>query len=136
MTNLVEKILLIGFGILMVFSFFSIITPLIETYNYANENQQDFNEILINIEQINNAVKYVSETNETYSSNIFIFENLRISINQFHIDFIFLLDGIMKISKYYDVKLENQEYTLISQRLYNFTISQTSNNTYMIIFNP
>ncbi len=134
MTNLVEKVLLIGFGILMIFSFFSIINPLIITFNESNEYQKDFEKIIINIEQIDKGINYVANNNDTYFSNIFIFENLKISINQFRVDYIFLLDGIKIITKYYPLKLQNQEYNLISQCFYKFNISYSGNNSYLIKF--
>jgi hypothetical protein len=134
MTNLVEKVLLIGFGILMIFSFFSIINPLIITFNKTNDYQKDFEKIIINIDQIDKGINYVAKNNDTYSNKIFIFKNLKISIDKFSVDYVFLLDGIKRITKYYDIKLESQEFNLISGAVYSFFITPNSNNSYIINF--
>jgi len=134
MTNLIEKVLLIGFGILMIFSFLSIINPLIISFNKTNDYQKDFEKIIINIDQIDNGINYVAKNNDTYSNKIFIFKNLKITINQFSVEYIFLLDGIKKITKYYDIKLENQEFNLISGAVYTFSVIPNYNNSYIINF--
>jgi hypothetical protein len=159
MTNLVEKTLLIGFGILMIFTLFGIISPYITTFNMAKQNQNDFDSVFLNICQIDSGIRYISNNNnlssnknlksdsnnsdfgieKLYNGNIIPRHEFQVKIYGLNVDYVFLLDGLKKITKSYDIMLNSSTYTLFSNRIYGFSIYKSNyneTNLYSVNFKP
>ncbi|MBY8982134.1 MAG: hypothetical protein KGD57_04235 [Candidatus Lokiarchaeota archaeon] len=124
MTNLVEKLLLTGFGIFVLLSFFIIISPLTNLIFEYNENQDDLDKILININEIDQSIEYISiYHNESFFKEIEIYDNLNISIGEFNIRYSFTLNHNKKIiTSSYKIKLNFENFELISGKKYLLSI--------------
>ncbi|KKM64006.1 hypothetical protein LCGC14_1505740 [marine sediment metagenome] len=94
MTNLLEKSLLIGFGILVLTIFSSIITPFLAKIVEFNENEKnDLESYMIFINEIDLAIIYVIQNpNELYLKKIEYPSNLNISFYDHFAEYEFIID--------------------------------------------
>ncbi|MBN1216735.1 MAG: hypothetical protein JXA99_15010 [Candidatus Lokiarchaeota archaeon] len=128
MTNLIEKILLTGFGIFVLMSFFFIIAPLTNLFNEYDDYKDDVNETLININEIDNCVQYISiYHNSSISKELEISNNLNISIEESKIEYFFKINQeVKKITCTHNIILNNKKFNLIHNMWYNLSISYKS----------
>ncbi|MHA1339876.1 MAG: hypothetical protein ACTSRZ_00340 [Promethearchaeota archaeon] len=97
MTEILEKGLVIGFSLLIMISFLSFISPMMNVIFY-NEKMQNFNQFCILFE---NSFSKVESSLEPYELNYYLIEEIRISIN----------------------RIENKSYIFINSDIKNYTFS-------------
>ncbi|TFF98836.1 MAG: hypothetical protein EU547_00045 [Promethearchaeota archaeon] len=136
MANMTEKLLLIGFGIFTIISFFSILNPYINVIFDYNNHQEEFDNIIQNIDEIDASINYVSEKNETYINKIYIFKDLNLTINNFHINYSFHLIKKTEITKFYEMTIEDEKISLKSETSYYLKVLNNNNNILEIDFIP
>ena len=82
MSNLLEKSLLTGFGIIVLITFFSFIAPFFTQLSYLQNQTNDLQEILTIIEEVDKGVNFVLDNSElTFSSKISYPKDLNITLN-------------------------------------------------------
>lgn len=126
MTNLLEKILLTGFGILILIFFFSFINPFILQFFEVNEYyNSEITPYLKIIDEVNYGISYVHENEETqYLRTINYPEDLNITILEHNIKFQFLFNSDIKYRIYeYPIGFYSQNYILLSPKDYTLNIS-------------
>ena len=86
MTNLIEKSLIIGFGIFTLIIFLSIIIPFIQKIEDINESESESNDFLLFIEKVDNSINYVIlHPDKIREDNLQVPDNINITINQNYI---------------------------------------------------
>jgi hypothetical protein len=95
MTNLLEKSLILGFGIFSLILFFIFITPFLqEVREYKKNEDEDIDNYAEFINQINKAIREIMENPEKeVIKNIFYPKTMNITLDENYIRFDFLLDG-------------------------------------------
>jgi len=122
-----EKVLLVGFGIFTIISCLSILNPYFNNLFEYHNHQANLDNIYQNIEKIDNSLKYSSTQNETYTCNIFIFENLNLTINQLEVKYSYFLIKKVEVLKSYETRIENDLIVLKSKT--NYTLKIYHNDT-------
>ena len=114
MTNLIEKSLLIGFGIFTLTIFSSIMIPFFENlteFNYREKDQLE--SYMMFIDEVNHGIEYaVQNTNDLYLKKIEYPDNLNVTFYDHFAKFAFLIED-----KIYSKILEYNE-TFISRRFH------------------
>jgi len=114
-TNLIEKTLLIGFGVFLLIGFLILISPFFEKIEMIGEENEDTNIYLDFIKEIDYAIlKVIQNPKQDYLKNIKYPPNLNITFNNNFVRFDFFLKGEMyhKIIEY--------EQTFYTKFYYNF----------------
>ncbi|MBY9007104.1 MAG: hypothetical protein KGD63_10125 [Candidatus Lokiarchaeota archaeon] len=124
MTNLVEKLLITGFGIFVLMSFFFIIAPLTNIIYDYDDYQEDLDKILININDIDQSIYYISiYHNSSIFKEVEISNDLNVSIGEYQIEYSFILNQDNKrITTNHNIKLNNKNYELLSNSSYLLSI--------------
>ncbi|MFX0035029.1 MAG: hypothetical protein ACFE9I_05240 [Candidatus Hermodarchaeota archaeon] len=129
MTNLIEKSLLIGFGIFTLTIFTSILFPFLGRISEFNENEKNnVQHYLIFIEQVDLGVNYIIKNpNDIYLKSIEYPNNLNISISHYNIKYEFLIEKkiCVKIIEY-KVPLLSSNFHEILPQIYLLNISYFS----------
>ena len=129
MTNLIEKSLLIGFGIFTLTIFSTILIPFLGRISEFNENEKNnLQSYIIFIEQVDQGINYVLQNpNDVYLKSIDYPENLNITISQYNIKYEFLIEKkiCVKIVEY-KVSLLSSNFHGILPEIYILNISYFS----------
>ena len=125
MTNLVEKLLITGFGIFILVSFLLIISPFTDIIYDYDDYQEDLDNILMNINDIDQSIEYISiYHNESFFEEIEIYHNLNISVEEFNIEYSFIINQNQKsIKSNHIIKLKIKDFELISKKKYLLNLS-------------
>jgi hypothetical protein len=123
MTNLVEKLLTTGFGILILISFLTIINPFLSGFTNYSEFEEKYEKINENINLIDTSIKYSIKCKTDYSQEILIFYNINISIDGIQISYEFFIFEREFVKYSYDLLLEKGFYSLKTQNYYLLNIS-------------
>ena len=126
MTNLLEKVLLTGFGIVVLVLFFSFINPFIIQFFEVDEYY--VNEIapyLNIIDDVNYGINYVQDNEETQFLKIIHYPaNLNITLFDHNIKFHYLINSDIEYRIYeYSVGFYNQNYRSLPPKDYILNIS-------------
>ncbi|MFX1327101.1 MAG: hypothetical protein ACFE91_03025 [Promethearchaeota archaeon] len=129
MTNLIEKSLLIGFGIFTLTIFSTILVPFLGTISEFNKNEKNkLQSYIIFIEQVDQGIHYIIQNpNDVYLKSIEYPDNLNITINQYYIKYEFLIEKeiCVKIVEY-NVSLLSSNFHRILPQIYILNISYFS----------
>lgn len=129
MTNLIEKSLLLGFGIFTLTIFSSIIIPFLSTIADFNENGRDKIETyILFINEIDQGINYVVQNpDDVYLKNLDYPSNLNISFYDNIAKYSFFVENqlCVKIEEY-DMFFFNQDFCQISPGIYLLNISRYS----------
>ena len=126
MTNLLEKVLLTGFGIVILVLFFSVINPFIIQFFEINEyHQNNIAPYLSVIDDVNYGISYVQDNKDTqYLKTISYPENLNITLLDHNIKFHYLINSGIECRIYeYSVGFYNQNYSSLIPKDYIMNIS-------------
>jgi hypothetical protein len=138
MANMNEKLLLLGFGIFTIISFFSIINPYLSILLEYNTHQKDYEMIRKNIEKIDTSIKYSANQENlfTFSDTIYIYKDLNLTISEFEITYSYFLIKKNDITQFYGIKLYDNKINLRSETLYNLVICYILPSCLTIEFTP
>lgn len=126
MTNLLEKSLLIGFGILILTIFSFIITPFLGEIIMFNQNEKkDFMSLRGFINEMDDALIFaIQNPKEGYLKEIKYPNNLNISFYDHFVDYIFInAEEIYEITKIYNGTFIKSYFREISPQYYLLNVS-------------
>lgn len=126
MTNLLEKILLTGFGIVILVLFFSVINPFIIQFFEVNEYYQDnIAPYLSVIDDVNYGISFVQNNEDTQYLKIISYPaSLNITLLDHNIKFHYLINSDIECRIYeYSVGFYNQNYSSLTPKDYIMNIS-------------
>lgn len=113
MTNLLEKSLLTGFGVITLITFLSFITPIFSQLSYIQNQNQDLQKLLDFIEEVDQGVNSVLDNTElTYINIISYPKDLNITLNGQFIKYDYKIKDAIKYKIY---EYEKYFYTLLYQ---------------------
>ena len=126
MTNLLEKVLLTGFGIVVLVLFFSFINPFI--IQFFEVNEYHYNTIapyLSVIDDVNYGISYVQNDEDTQYLKIINYPaNLNITLLDHNIKFHYIINSGIECKIYeYSFGFYNQEYSSLTPKDYVLNIS-------------
>ncbi|TFG03614.1 MAG: hypothetical protein EU542_01475 [Promethearchaeota archaeon] len=110
MTNLIEKALIIGFGILITTVFLSFSLPYIEQIiDYSSTTDDDLNDYLKLINDVDKGIFYIIENpNSSYRKEIYYPDNMNITIENKYANFQYIFQGkISEITLKYNNSLKS-----------------------------
>ena len=126
MTNLLEKSLILGFGIFSLILFFIFITPFLqEVREYKKNEDEDIDNYAEFINQINKAIREIMENPEKeVIKNIFYPKTMNITLDKNYIRFDFLLDGkeFNKILSY-ERNFIKKKFEKMPSKIYQLNVS-------------
>ncbi len=95
MSNLLEKALIIGFGIFILTLFFSISAPYLEEIGeYNNKEKQNLNNYIIFVDEIRFSIDFIIDhPDEIYTKKILYPENVNLILKNNLVKFELLIDG-------------------------------------------
>ena len=95
MTNILEKLLLTGFGIFTLILFFTIITPFFrQIEEYQTQDRDDLEQCITFINEIDTGILYVIEnSNSYYLKNIEYPENMDVLFDESYVKFDYILEN-------------------------------------------
>jgi len=135
MTNLIEKTLIIGFGIFTLIIFLSIITPFIQKIENIRkaEVEAEVDDYLLFIEKVDNSIKnFILNPVQILTDNVQIPENINISINQDYIRYDYLEnDENKEVIMDYPVQFQIKSFIGFKSGRYLLTIE--SKESYLLI---
>ena len=126
MTNLLEKVLLTGFGIVILVLFFSFINPfIIQIFEINEDYHNEIAPYLSVIDDVNYGISYVQDNKDTqYLKTISYPENLNITLLDHNIKFHYLINSGIECRIYeYSVGFYNQNYSSLIPKDYIMNIS-------------
>ncbi len=126
MTNLLEKSLLIGFGIFTLMIFASVIIPFFNQIMQYNENQrEELKNYLEFIDEIDYSVNFVIyNPSQIYIKNIAYPENLNLTVRESSLEYNFILGDILNTEiEQYTVNFYPCSYHNLPSGLYNLNVS-------------
>ncbi|MFX1389632.1 MAG: hypothetical protein ACFE9Z_06155 [Promethearchaeota archaeon] len=131
MSNLIEKTLLLGFGIFTLTIFTSLILPFLGEIADFNQNEKSkLENYMLFIEEVDRGINYVIENpHNVYFKNIDYPSNLNISFYDSIVKYIFLIDNqiCVRINEYNHTFYETHYYQIPPQvYLLNITIFLSS----------
>lgn len=129
MTNLTEKLLIMGMGILFLVSFLTLINPFIDLVAKYDKYEEKYDLIISNIEKIDSLIKYSIDQKRNYTNEIFIFYDLNITIEEIQLKYEFFITEKETITYTYNYLLKNYFFILKSQRNYSINILLSDNIT-------
>jgi hypothetical protein len=124
MTNLVEKLLSTGFGLLVLISFLTVINPFLSSFT----NYSEFEEKYEKINLIDSSIRYSIKYKTDYYQEILIFYNINITIEGIQVNYEFYIFERDFVKYSYDLLLESGFYALASQNYYILNISYLSDS--------
>ncbi|MBD3213543.1 MAG: hypothetical protein GF311_13125 [Candidatus Lokiarchaeota archaeon] len=128
MTNLVEKLLSTGFGLLILISFLTIINPFLSSFTNYSEFEEKYEKINENINLIDSSIRYSIKYKTDYSQEILIFYNINITVEGIQVNYEFYIFERDFVKYSYDLLLESGFYALASQNYYNLNILYLSDS--------
>ena len=136
MSNLLEKSLLVGFGIFTLIIFASVIFPFINQITEYNEDRREaLEEYLEFIDEIDDSIKYViNNPSQVYIKNIFYPDKIDIKIQESSIEYTYHLGETInsKTEEYYAHFFEC-EYINNPPGIYELNVSYQSSLIKIII---
>ncbi len=126
MTNLLEKVLLTGFGIFTILVFLSIVFPFLNTViDFQVNTAPKFEKYNNFIEEIDDGIHFVlNNTDEVYLSTVSYPEGLNITFNDHKADFEYMIDGqIYQRSINYSSPLVYKNFNNFPSKSYLLNIS-------------
>jgi len=126
MTNLLEKVLLTGFGIVILVLFFSFINPFIIQFFEVNEYYHNtIAPYLSVIDDVNYGISYVQNDEDTQYIKIINYPaNLNITLVDHDIKFHYIVNSHIEYKIYeYSIGFYNQEYSSLTPKDYILNIS-------------
>ena len=122
MTNLVEKSLIMGFGVFVLIIFLAIIFPFFnEIEEIKSEKEEEVDDSYTDfIKEIDIAINYViKNTERTVSDFIKYPKNFNFTILNYSISFYYLIDGEIKQNqKYYDISLSYRNFKDMPSKIF------------------
>jgi len=125
MTNLIEKALIIGFGIFITSLFLSISMPFLEKFvNYNGSIDDDLNDYLKLINEVDKGILYIIENpNSFYQKEIYYPDNLNITIENKYANFQYKFQGeISDITLKYNTPLKACKFDDILPNSYLYKV--------------
>jgi len=129
MTNLTEKLLIMGIGILFLVSFLTLINPFIDLVAKYDNYEEKYGLFISNIEKIDSLIKYSIDQKRNYTNEILIFYDLNITIEEIQLKYEFFITEKETITYTYNYLLKNNFFILKSQRNYLINIVLSDNIT-------
>ena len=126
MSNLLEKSLLIGFGIFTLIIFASIIVPFInQITEYNKDRREELQNYLDFIEKIDSSIKSViNDPSQVYTRTILYPEKINITIQEYSIEYKFLLgDTFNSKTEDYSQPFYQCEYLNFPSMSYDLNVS-------------
>lgn len=123
MTNLIEKILIIGFGIFLLISFLTIINPFIDLFARYDFYQEKYEKTIDNINLIDSSIRYSINQNRSYCQEISIYQDLNISIEKIQIKYEFFINKKDNLVLTYDRMMIDEFYSLHSKSNYLLNVT-------------
>ncbi|TFF85306.1 MAG: hypothetical protein EU518_01440 [Promethearchaeota archaeon] len=123
MTNLIEKILITGFGILLLISFLTIINPFIDLFAKYDFYQEKYEKTIDNINLIDSSIRYSINQNRSYCQEISIYQDLNVSIEKIQIKYEFFINKKDNLILNYDRKMIDGFHLLNSKSNYLLNIT-------------
>ena len=125
MTNLIEKTLLIGFGIFITSLFLTFSIPFFgHIFNYYGIIEDDLNDYLKVINDIDDGILYIIENpNQIYQKQIYYPDNLNITLEHQYINFEYYFQGeVFDITLKYNTSLKSCIFCEIVPQSYLFRV--------------
>jgi len=122
-TNLIEKILIIGFGIFLLISFLTIINPFIDLFARYDFYQEKYEKTIDNINLIDSSIRYSINQNRSYCQEISIYQDLNISIEKIQIKYEFFINKKDNLVLTYDRMMIDEFYSLHSKSNYLLNVT-------------
>lgn len=137
MSNILEKSLLTGLGILLLISFFSIIYPFwnqILNIDINSRNQYETYSLIM--KELDQGITFINENPEgLYQKQIDYPENLNISVNNFYIKYDYIIgDQLLNTIIEYQCQFQNINYKDLNSQIYTLKIFNQLNLTAIQIF--
>ncbi len=137
MTNLIEKALIIGFGIFIASIFLSFTMPFLgKIISYDIYVEDDLNDYIKLIDDVDKGIKYIIENpNNIYQKEIFYPNNMNITIDNFYINFKYIIkEESSQITLKYNNTLKSYCFCEISPKYYLFIVCYELNLIKVEIF--
>jgi len=125
MTNLIEKTLIIGFGIFIAFIFLSFTIPYLEhIIDFNNSIDDNFNDYLKLINDVDKGILYIIENpNSRYQKEIYYPDNLNITMEYKYVNFQYYFQGeISDITLKYNRTLQSKRFDKIQPKSYLYSV--------------
>lgn len=117
MTNLLEKSLLVGFGVFLIISFFSLVSPFLTKVVEFDKNN-DLDSYLLIISEIDRSILYIIENpEEDYNKKVEYPSDLNITLSENYVICKFLIENIIysRILSYNETFLPSHFYDVPPQ---------------------
>jgi len=138
MTNLLEKSLLLGFGIFTMILFFSLVIPFLnQVSEFNNTKKTDFESYMIFINEIDQAVQFVIENpEEEYNRKINYPYDFNITFNEYYIICTFIIKNeIYNKILVYNTSFYKKFFHNIPSRQYLLNVSYSSSLIFVNLIN-
>ena len=125
MSNLIEKTLMIGFGIFVVSTFLSFSLPFLGQIFTVNDIVDDeFNDYLKLINDVNKGIVYIIDNpNSFYQKEIYYPDNLNITLEHYYANFRYEMHGeISKITIKYTMPIKSCQFCEILAKTYLYQV--------------
>lgn len=125
MSSLIEKILIIGFGIFVASTFLSFSLPFLEQiFNYNDVVDDEFNDYLKLINDMNKGIVYIIDNpNSFYQKEIYYPDNLNITLEHYYANFHYYIQGkISEITIKYNKLLKSCQFYEILPKTYLYKV--------------
>lgn len=125
MSSLIEKILIIGFGIFVASTFLSFSIPFLEQiFTYNDIVDDEFNDYLKLINDIDKGIVYVIENpNSLYQKELYYPDNLNITLEHYYANFHYIIQGkISEITIKYNKLLRSCHFCEILPKTYLYQV--------------
>jgi len=97
MSNLLEKSLLTGFGIIVLIIFFTFINPFLDNLiNFNQKVDQEIKSYLTFFDEVDQGIIYVLDSDLSYSNSIVYPNDLNITLNGYFVKYYYYIEGIHK----------------------------------------
>lgn len=137
MSNILEKSLLTGLGILLLISFFSLIYPFWnQVFNFSIDTRNQYEDYSTIINEIDQGIIFINKNSEElYQKQINYPENLNISVNDFYIKYDYIIgDQPLNTIIEYPCQFQSINYKDLKSQVYTLKIFNQINLTEIQIF--
>lgn len=127
---MVEKSLLLGFGLFTLIVFLSIIQPFLGIlFNFYNEDKQYLEEIESFIEDIDTAIIYtISNPEDIYENELLFPRNLNVTFSGNEVEYFYSINSnVYSDSKYYGAVFQKNSYHNTNSTKYTINVFFESN---------
>ncbi|MFX1574416.1 MAG: hypothetical protein ACFFB0_16875 [Promethearchaeota archaeon] len=138
MTNLLEKSLLLGFGIFTLTIFFSLVIPFLDHLSEFNKsNNNDLEPYLFFIDEIDKAVQFIIQNpDEDYLREVYYPCKTNLTINEYYIIFDFIIKNeIYNKVLVYNTSFYKKSFKNIPSKLYLLNVSYSSSSIILNFIN-